>query len=109
MKKTIKNRPLVTITVSLLYDFFKYLRSRGVLVQFVRAAIMADEQRLETLVKYKAPESWIFGAFVWEETPEGHEAWAKVADGWKDLLEKAADSALQEAGIDAEIVFKGEA
>jgi hypothetical protein len=27
---------------------------------------------------------WLEGAFVWANSPEGHEYWASAADGWYD-------------------------
>jgi len=33
------------------------------------------------------PEEWIYGAFIWTETPEGHQFWRKINDKWEDRLE----------------------
>lgn len=108
MNITTQTTTIITITISFLHDFCKFLREQKALIAWMTNFEQSVDatKKLESLLD-RQPESWIKGAFVWASTPEQHSYWNKLSRAWEAHLIDIEKAAVREADKKAEVVWKG--
>ena len=61
--------------------FEHFLKAKGIRAQYYQHT-EASEGEVWAFIDSNNPESWINGAFGWEETDEGVEFWMRIDQEW---------------------------
>lgn len=67
--------------------FTSFLTQNEAYDSYMRNCIKVNSPSCFSFLKYLIPESYVHGAFLWENTPEGFDYWKLINDKWKLVLD----------------------
>jgi hypothetical protein len=88
-----RNEEKVIIEVILAPMFIRALQDAGLYTEFMRNLAYGNDavnpvvpRTWDKFIMAVYPDDYVWDAFVWLETPEGHETWKNFAMYWKEVL-----------------------
>lgn len=85
MKKN-QNSPRERINFELGVQFMFFLQDRFCLASYSEYVRFAEGCTVGHFLYTHAPEYWVNGPFIFDNTTEGHDFWMKVAEEWDIVL-----------------------
>lgn len=70
--------------------FIQFLKDNNAYDAFVKNCLSDHGTTIDRIIKNwtNDPEKWIFAAFYWINTEEGHDYWNRIEQAWEIILNK---------------------
>ncbi len=69
-------------------QFIQFLRDHKVLIKYRAGLVEQKKGTIDQFLNINKPGDYMYCAFAFHETEQGHEFWWKLSEQWDELLNK---------------------